>query len=401
MGPSPDTTAAKLVSDAPYARVVRRLREMIVQGSVSRGEMLPSERKLAEQLGVGRTTVRRALETLSEEGLVARKTLRSRVVSSGDAAVSAGGGDVLDGFIGILLADMPEAKDTPHHQEWRRYVSLGSFDAVRAAGRHSLGLNVDELSEAGIDRLARASLSGVIVPEVGHRTDVLNGTARRLKRAGVHVVAYGGHPDLIEFDRVLSDHQRGSYLLTRWLIGQGRRHIVQAWPKPWDKYWLISRQRGYEQAMREAGLTPLPIFEIPECHPTQIEADFHRTARLVAGHFLDLFGSSGQSRGPRPDALLLGTDRELSFVSAALRMHGLSPGGDVVLCGYDNFYTRCTEQTFEPAAPAATIDKLNESSGHDMVALLLERLSGALSPQPQSRVIEPRLIVPAEGVGRT
>lgn len=53
-----------------YAAVVDRVRRSIALGVVLPGEKLPSERALAEGLGVSRVTVREALRVLQGEGLI-------------------------------------------------------------------------------------------------------------------------------------------------------------------------------------------------------------------------------------------------------------------------------------------------------------------------------------------
>src|SRR5690606_31601677 len=50
--------------------VVEHLRRMLTDGRLSPGDRLPAERDLAEQLGVGRTSIREALRELAMLGLV-------------------------------------------------------------------------------------------------------------------------------------------------------------------------------------------------------------------------------------------------------------------------------------------------------------------------------------------
>ncbi len=56
--------------EAASAEVVRHLLTYLVSGNVGLGEKLPSERKLAEALGVGRSVLREALKSLMLLGLV-------------------------------------------------------------------------------------------------------------------------------------------------------------------------------------------------------------------------------------------------------------------------------------------------------------------------------------------
>jgi DNA-binding LacI/PurR family transcriptional regulator len=87
------------------------------------------------------------------------------------------------------------------------------------------------------------------------------------------------------------------------------------------------------------------------------------------------------------------SDREVFTVAAALRSLGVEPGRDARIVGYDNYWSDCIERSWEPFEPDATVDKLNRRTGADMVELLLERAAGQLPPEPQLRVVAPRLIV--------
>ena len=50
--------------------VAEKIREMLFSGNIKKGEKLPGETKLAETLGVGRSSVREALRLLSASGYV-------------------------------------------------------------------------------------------------------------------------------------------------------------------------------------------------------------------------------------------------------------------------------------------------------------------------------------------
>jgi GntR family transcriptional regulator, transcriptional repressor for pyruvate dehydrogenase complex len=53
-----------------YDQVVEQVRDMIVEGSLKKGDRLPSERDLAEQLNISRSSVREAIRALDVIGLV-------------------------------------------------------------------------------------------------------------------------------------------------------------------------------------------------------------------------------------------------------------------------------------------------------------------------------------------
>lgn len=53
-----------------YEQVIEQIQSMIANGQLKKGDKLPSERQLAEQLGVSRTSVREALRALQIIGLI-------------------------------------------------------------------------------------------------------------------------------------------------------------------------------------------------------------------------------------------------------------------------------------------------------------------------------------------
>jgi GntR family transcriptional regulator len=54
----------------PYLRVAAKLREKIASGELLPGEQVPSLDRLAETNSISRTTARRAIQVLMDEGLV-------------------------------------------------------------------------------------------------------------------------------------------------------------------------------------------------------------------------------------------------------------------------------------------------------------------------------------------
>ena len=63
-------TLKPVVRQPVYLQVAEQLREAILDGRFALGMPLPSERRLQETFGVGRTTVREALRALEAQGLV-------------------------------------------------------------------------------------------------------------------------------------------------------------------------------------------------------------------------------------------------------------------------------------------------------------------------------------------
>lgn len=65
-------SAANLPDGTKAQRVYLSLRDQITEGQLAAGETLPGEQKLAEKFNVSRVTIRRALDALSQSGLIER-----------------------------------------------------------------------------------------------------------------------------------------------------------------------------------------------------------------------------------------------------------------------------------------------------------------------------------------
>jgi len=84
-----------------YYQIESILREKIVSGKLAEGEQLPTESELSQEYGVSRITVRQALASLVEEGLLEKRQGRGTFVSKRETVK---GTMRLTGFIEDLMA---------------------------------------------------------------------------------------------------------------------------------------------------------------------------------------------------------------------------------------------------------------------------------------------------------
>lgn len=86
----------EIIIENPTDKIIRQIRELIISGTLKPGDRLPSERKLAEKLGVGRTNLRSAIQKLEFYGIL--KTLpQSGTVVAGIGTIA------LEGLISDVL----------------------------------------------------------------------------------------------------------------------------------------------------------------------------------------------------------------------------------------------------------------------------------------------------------
>ncbi len=375
---------------SPRGRAESNIRRWIQVGELRQGEALPSENVLAQRLQVARGTVRAALKRLQDEGFIDCTQGRIRRVAEKDGLKLDHG---LMRRTVLLLA--PSLDRDPRHPQsgWPEWLTQGAMHALRALGLHVLTLNPADLTAEEIEPLLMQSPFGVVVPEVFRRlqADPAAGlpVLKRMREAGLPSVAYGGDPRLEPFDRVTSDHALGSYRLTQHLLEQGRRRPMMLIEKPGTSYWLQARIAGYERAMREAGLNPLPPLVMP-AFPAEREPDgefFESVSRYVAGYLLEVMA------GNKPiDAILSMSDGKTYPITRACQLLGRRVHDDVAVVGYDNYWADSWERQFIDAKPLATVDKKNFEMGQEMIRLLVARAEGKLPDAPQTRVVEPKLV---------
>ncbi|MEM6561301.1 MAG: hypothetical protein AAF656_06855, partial [Planctomycetota bacterium] len=140
------------------------------------------------------------------------------------------------------------------------------------------------------------------------------------------------------------------------------------------QYWAKARYEAFDRHRPTTG----PDFESrrvltmnghePLSHHDATDTGVFQTrVRLIAGLLLEIM------QGPdRPDALLFDTDYVCLYAAAALRLYGLEPGRDVLLCGYDDYWANSPLRRFEPACVDLTIDKDEKSAGEVLADMLLD-----------------------------
>lgn len=369
--------------------VLQWLENAIADGTLGFGAAVPSERKLALQLGVSRNTVSAAMDEAERRGIVVTHspTGRKRFVAGEDdvrpvpmmrdsICVVGGMGMALDGADGVRL--------------WSEsLLSARLFAHLAAAGRNAMVVNDATLSESDVDRLFLIPPAGLLVTGTVNDTPLSRHILRRCRQAGVTAVAYGNHEGLRDMDRVYSDHRAGSREIVRWLIAQGCRHIRLFFPCPVNWHWMTERCEGYAEALREAGLEAAPPLVYGPNVPFPSFAEEFRVARACAiATLLDL-----RAAGEPFDALVCMNDRFAKVAISALRALDLDPGRDVLVAGYDNWTHDDECDPYERGVPAVTLDRRSEAAAIAMADLLLARLDGRLPPEPQARVNPHRLVV--------
>lgn len=384
-GPSTVRNRPGFQDNGPRARAIRNLREWITDGALPYGQPLPAERELAAQLQINRGTLRSALQHLSDEGFLRSNGGRIRIVTMPAKREAS----VLADVVAVLTDDEGKVMSAHRQSGWMDYLAQGSLEAIRTAGLHALILNPHRLQDQYLASFSADSPRGAVLMCAGDKPEYFLKVARRLKSSGVHVVLHGDDEAYTQYDRVTCDHEAGAYKLTQWLIARGRKRILNFWPAPAKDYWFKGRQAGYERAMREAGLEPLPTASVPHLAEDAFSGHgFEKAARHLAGYLAEHLTGPGSV-----DALMLASDGFAPATIAACRLFGKEPGTDILIAGYDNYWADLPERELEPTPPSVTVDKNNLELGSQMVQLVLRRENGDLPAAAQRVLVDPELVV--------
>jgi DNA-binding LacI/PurR family transcriptional regulator len=373
------TVATESVLESPRLRTLRALQSWLEAGRWRVGDQLPPEPELARDVGVSRGTLRVALKRLETQGWLEATRGAGRVVIKTPPAATA----ALSGTVIFARIPGPEVAD---HESLIEHGITQQFLQSRV---HVLSVNILNCEPDDLSRLVDHQPLGVVTMHRVGETERGTGALHALADMGCRVVAMGDSPALQRFDRVVSDHEAGGYEVTRNLLARGVTRVARLTDAdPAVYYWAAARRRGYERAMAEASLEPLPDIRIDERMPPGVAspAEFEKLTRRIAGCLVPHIHGVDRVGG-----FLLDTDLQAFYVAGAVRLFKLEPGRDVLIAGYDNYWNTSPLRRFETSPPCVTVDKREKQMGQAMVQMLLDRLRGE-GNGPRKTLVTPELV---------
>ncbi len=233
-----------------HRSVAETLRRRVTEGNWGGGSKLPALREIADEFDVSTMTVRRAIRTLEGEGHVyriagvgvfVRPTPPTRAVAQKMLAFAAS--DLSSGFeMGIARGVEKACQD----HGWAVQILDAQHDP--------------SLEARNMLRLPGSGCRGaLILPTWGDPKCVE--TLFKIQASDLPVVLVDRIPLGLKADLVESDHEKGAYLATKYLLEHGHRHVLMLTPRPGVSS-LAARIHGYERALRDAGKEPLPEWKV-------------------------------------------------------------------------------------------------------------------------------------------
>lgn len=131
--------------DFAYSKLSKELKHEILKGSIKPGEMIPSENRLCELYGISRSSVRKALDALVEEGLIYKVAGKGNFVSPNLHQSP----DLKTLKVGVYVPGLELNKILKALDIFQQQHPLVKVQVVRISSSESYAQTVADLAEAG------------------------------------------------------------------------------------------------------------------------------------------------------------------------------------------------------------------------------------------------------------
>ena len=233
--------------------IVNEIQSRIATGKLQHGFKLPSERQLAIELGVSRTSVQGALKELESLGVVTRQANCRPKVSITGSKISDQIRSTKDQIAVWML---------PESQDWGGLMMLQGIRASLSDRNYNLlissppSYDSESISSAEIQFLKstieNSKIAGVITWDTGNRE--CHALYEDIIAAGIPLVFVDRKPDYtISADFIGVNNRKASAIAVTFLIEQGHTSIAMV--SGHEQASSVSdRTEGYSYALRRAGL---------------------------------------------------------------------------------------------------------------------------------------------------
>jgi DNA-binding LacI/PurR family transcriptional regulator len=333
---------------------------MLADGSLSPGQFLLPERSLADQFSVSRPTIRRALASLVERGmLVNHPGLGTSVRGAAEREIDRWRviGLLVPNFSNQFFVEVTEAIEQAALQR--------GYQVLLANTRHQVSFE-----EMHLQQLANARVSGVVL--VHDPYSPFPQAVSLLRAAGIPYVALFNSPSAADCDSVILNDHGGIIEAMRYLYSLGHRHI--AFCRAVAGNYAHPRERAYSEFVAQNRLPCPPQFLVP-------------SIAGPGGEGLQILSQLFEGE-PAPTALLAGNDHTALMCHKYLTILGKQVPRDVSLVGFDNL--RFTEHL---PTPLTTVDQPKREMGRRALEMLLEQMELGVSSAPRIERFRPHLVI--------
>lgn len=346
-------TSSIMSNTTRYLEIAEALRERVERRIYGEGERLPGERALTAEFGVQRSTLRRALEILVDQGLIERDAQRGTFVSGRPRPIK--------GSLALCIG-RPGDSDAPG------MIARGAIEVLNEYGSE---LNLDwmdrslrtgqiESATPTVEEVQRKNIAGVLIYPQRHReSDRIRELAQKVPVVLLDARLPGLDVDFVGFD----DYQAGR-TAARCLYEAGHRRIaffgsIEIEPSS-------DRLAGVADFLAEHDLKPL--WRFAQAGGVFSDLPIEALRALFRDRSIEV-----------PTAAVCANDQVA--VKAIQRMHqlGMRMPADLALVGFGN-----TQPEFIDALGLTTLDQPYYAVGREAARMLLDRIQRGVAGPPRN-----------------
>ncbi len=371
-------TDIKFLKESLYSLHVQlhhNLQRLIYTGHWSTNSLVPSETEIARHLNISRSTVRLAMQRAELEGLI------RRVPGKGTFVAYSRQNEYQSGSIAYVTPYQPVS-------EWGAVILNGAESAARARGYRLLYCRRNEhQSEAHLlQELQDDHIAGILLwPEA--RRSLTQDEIASYRQLHIPVVLMDRTITGVDYDCVTSENYAGATSLMQHLIELGHKHIVFVTHRYTDLLTVAERYRAYEDAMRQAHLSPANFWLIGDgFRETDERQILDPRSDAVAVELMQIIRYL-QEASPRPTAVFALNDTIAILVMRVAALLGIRVPDELSIAGFDDMpFTACL------SVPLTTVAQDTMAIGRQAAHLLLNRIEG-WDGAPQLELIPTKLHV--------
>jgi GntR family transcriptional regulator of arabinose operon len=243
-----------------YRQLQSEIKRLIAENVLTINTRLPGENEFFSRLGLSRTTIRKALQSLEKEHLIYRVQGQGTFIGSRPSALSEKVGDIRYGkakkLIGVIVPNITNEIYPFIISGIEQSVRPGHFCVFSAnsGGSHDRELRI-------VNEMLNNSIDGLILePLYSGFDDKEARLVSVLEKLTIPVVLINNDIPTFECSKVMQDDEGGSRLITEHLLEHGHKRIAFIYN---DKISAgFERRKGYRTALAAAGIEHDPRLEI-------------------------------------------------------------------------------------------------------------------------------------------
>ncbi|MBN8709328.1 MAG: transcriptional regulator [Verrucomicrobia bacterium 61-8] len=329
-----------------YQAAKALLRRKVLSGEVGHGEQLKPELDLCRDLNLSRTTVRKAVASLVEEGLLVRQRGRGSFVNFSRTAAQ-------QRLLAFLMCQNGFGAVSLLVQGAQQRAAELGYQLVLAESQNDAAVAFEQ-----VVRLNETRVAGTIIAPLQTLTPERTTAAvvRALRQADQRVVLVDDFSADDAIPSICSQNREAMHKLTCHLIKKGYRRI--AFLSSVKLEGVMEREEGFCEAMREHGI------EVPPEYFLEVA---NRDTQVQGRQEVDVFMAMRQP----PEAIVCLHDLIALNVMRRCEERGWRVPDDVAVVGFDDL-----PQAAVSNPPLTTMHQPLLEMGRRAVELLVRQLEG-------------------------